>query len=423
MKENISEKPDDSFSRVFTLTEAGFENIKEKIRKLKKRGSAVVELEVLGSTYKPFGNFGMVKMIDFRFSEKYFQLGKWDVIGIKELDGNVIVVHSIGEENRKFPEFVWSKDFTCAKCKTSRERVRLFIIQNKATGDVLQMGSKCLSDFVGMNLSQMTNFLEYKEEVESMIDYEAKLVKDFDKDDMDPKSSRRAVGAGKRFIHIDTLKFLALCYRFSKDGYVSYNDAYCEGIPSTKDLAVRQYFELLDDSNEHDPKDEISEEELDIARKSVEYYLSLKNEEDKEFVRNVQNILREEYLSLKFASYVAFLPSTYLKHLEYEKEKARKIEFKSGKVGEIGEKIETEVRVYQVNSFEQNVPYAYEPITMLFVIFVDQDNHKLVWKSNSKTAFSLKLDDKFILRATVKKHEKYRGIEETHVTRCKLTKI
>lgn len=54
--------------------------------------------------------------------------------------------------------------------------------------------------------------------------------------------------------------------------------------------------------------------------------------------------------------------------------------------------------------------------------FVDEARRLLVWKTSKSDATGFSVGDKFVLSATIKAHDEYKGLKQTMITRAKLAK-
>ena len=84
-------------------------------------------------------------------------------------------------------------------------------------------------------------------------------------------------------------------------------------------------------------------------------------------------------------------------------------------VGEIKDRIEFEAEVTGVYGTEGF--YGHTDI----VKFKDADNNQFTWFASDYT--NLQRGDRMTIKGTVKKHDQYRGIKQTVLTRCKYTKF
>jgi hypothetical protein len=102
--------------------------------------------------------------------------------------------------------------------------------------------------------------------------------------------------------------------------------------------------------------------------------------------------------------------------LKAEMEKASEVspvDASSEYVGNIGDKFEGEVEV--TNVFVSNAGY-YGP--SMIIGMKDEAGNKLVWFSSSMP--DVERGDKMHIKGTIKKHEEYRGVRQTALTRCKV---
>ena len=90
----------------------------------------------------------------------------------------------------------------------------------------------------------------------------------------------------------------------------------------------------------------------------------------------------------------------------------------SNYVGEVGDKIEKVVTLKRVNFFSTN--YGYYGTTVGIYSFEDENGNVIIWKTAS--APEMDVDAKMTIRGTVKELGEYKGVKQTVLTRCKITK-
>lgn len=103
-----------------------------------------------------------------------------------------------------------------------------------------------------------------------------------------------------------------------------------------------------------------------------------------------------------------------------ENEKNKALEEKkanSNFIGEVGDKIETEVKVVFTKYIDN-----YDFPSTLFVM-EDNDENKLVWFSSSMYGDSIEQNKKYIIKGRIKANKEFDGEKQTVMTRCKLTAV
>ncbi len=84
-------------------------------------------------------------------------------------------------------------------------------------------------------------------------------------------------------------------------------------------------------------------------------------------------------------------------------------------MSEVGKRIEFEAKVVGVYGTEGF--YGHTDI----VKFRDSEGNLFAWFASGYTG--LERDDRMAIKGTIKKHDEYRGIKQTILTRCKFTKF
>lgn len=95
-------------------------------------------------------------------------------------------------------------------------------------------------------------------------------------------------------------------------------------------------------------------------------------------------------------------------------------------VGNIGDKIEMPVTFWKMSTYKVQAFGGYynrdEPAmeTKYIYSFIDASGNCLIW--NTTSFHQLSDGDKLILKGTIKRHSEYKGIKQTELQRCKITK-
>lgn len=95
-------------------------------------------------------------------------------------------------------------------------------------------------------------------------------------------------------------------------------------------------------------------------------------------------------------------------------------------VGNVGDKIEMPVTFWKMSTYKVKAFGGYynrdEPAmeTKYIYSFIDASGNCLIWNTTSFN--ELTAGDKLILKGTIKGHKEYKGIKQTELQRCKITK-
>lgn len=275
---------------------------------------------------------------------------------------------------------------TCDHCQKDRRRNETFVLIKD--GQFIQIGRSCLADFLRSEsyAEQLLNALSSWISISSFSDK---------KEDDNTLSSKPSVWS------IDSILTLAAA-SVRERGFVSRKASEERGTEATSHLL---YLVLVDRQ-----KDVISVQEADkvTASAAKEWVLSINPDSD--YLHNIQLIAKLGYVELKQLGYAASIIAAYNKATEKAKESADKPV--SQFLGEVGQKLSVAVTLVRevVIESQWGVSSIY--------LFEDASGNKLVWKTNSVT---LQEGDQIILSGRIKEHSEYRGINQTVLTRCKVT--
>lgn len=98
---------------------------------------------------------------------------------------------------------------------------------------------------------------------------------------------------------------------------------------------------------------------------------------------------------------------------------------KRGFVGQVGDKWRDRTfKVYSATHREKDDPYSYRggEITTTKVVMRDEDNHEIIWWASKKIDVD-EGDELTISSGTVKKHDTYRGVDQTTITKVRMKDI
>jgi len=115
--------------------------------------------------------------------------------------------------------------------------------------------------------------------------------------------------------------------------------------------------------------------------------------------------------------FAASIVSSFTRHIEREIEKEMKAtsakqELISGYIGEIGQKIQVELKFVACHSFETQWG------TTDILKFLDAEGNVFIWKT--ATCQELEQGQTVKIKGTIKDHSEYAGAKQTILTRCKI---
>lgn len=422
---------------VHVVSESSFAVLSAKAERInKKAGKTVVYLSIVGDGWETINDIATHKLkvllyVPLGFGEAET---KADILAIKYRDvadeAAPVIVHAVGD-GVELDKAWFADDFSCHHCGTKRNRKIAYIVREKRSQKVMQVGRACLTDVLGIAPERFMTLLKYFENFEDEL-------ADGEKDDESDSEDFHEYHAPSWYFVDD---FLGVTVRVTKrEGcYVRTRDDYGDRNPnSTFGMVSREIVNA----------DFLTKEERQEAADAKAWYLSLDKKD--EFGLNVQSILKKEFCSETNAALLAFLPNAYNKHLAYEEEKKRKERLASKLsnefVGEVGKRLRNiPVQVVGCHAFMVQGYTYYEQEhgkEMAFYDFVDAHGNILSWKTDKFAhAKGMSYSDDFsclceffdergnvvkdapsiVLSGTVKEFNEYKGKKKTILTRCRWT--
>lgn len=386
----------------FQIPEANYHKLVEKIGALNKKatklGATLVVFETLGSKFEewtsPDGEKVPVKVYEVEVTGEAPKLNGWQFVAKIEFNRVGNVIYKIG--NDEVPEYYRDCAPWCDHCKVIRQRKSTYLVVNEA-GEFKQVGSTCLKDFTGhANPEKLAQWAEY------LIDFYSEAADS----EWDPDGYQD----GSDYLNAQTyLAYTAWSIR--NHGWTSRGDVY-DGTkqgPATADLALNALFAKYDQA-------EILESDQELAKATIEWVRNEVVAKDSlnDYEHNLTVVLADDYITFKQVGIAASAIVAYKREQEHraEQEKAKDSEY----VGTIKKRqVFENLELLTSWSIE-----GYYGLTHIYK-FVDQSGNVLVWFSSSFKDWDN--GDKFSGKATVKKHEEYKGIKQTTLTRCSFKKV
>lgn len=340
------------------------------------------------------------------------KLAGWRFVATVDLRGSTPVVKAM-----PFVEEDFGVDLTpyrhtdcrCEHCNTMRRRNDVLVIQKAETGETMQIGRNCAADF--FRHEGAVGLLNVSDWVEQL-------------------SGGLEETSGARVERIVTLKTLfevaaAVVRTF---GWVSRPMAMADDkLASTRSRVIDNLFPHL-----HMKKEEFAtitdadraEAEAVIAW-VMQQFVEKPEDQRTSFEHNVAAVIerpdgRLSYVRASNVNYLIWAINGYKRAEEKRVEAERRERVKqqaretSAHVGEVGERIEVEVKLVLRRGFGSQFG------TMYLCKFEDAQGNCLIWKSTSGTASDLLLNETYKLKATIKGHSEYDGTLQTELTRAKV---
>lgn len=332
--------------------------------------------------------------------------GGWRLLAaIDHSDGAPIVRQVPGVD--EFPAEQRARGAFCDHCNTERRRNTTYVLRN-AEGQIAQVGSSCLAEFLGvaaLDPDYLLMLAGYLKSAESAGE---------DDEPGDEPMPREHV----RFAVLDVVSTaLAVIERF---GWVSRArsreavpplEATCDvvlnvlwGAPPQASDELRQVLRELR---------EAADERREAASGCLEWARLLVNRtRSSEYERNLVELAHLEYIGAKNIGILASLPAAYLREQERLNHARPGVAAKMEHVGAIGERLRLRLRIAGAVTRHEG---AFGD--SLRVPLQDEQGRRFLWWTASYDRALLSADEFREVAATVKRHEDREGFKNTVLTR------
>lgn len=306
-------------------------------------------------------------------------------------------------EDIEIPDYYYTCSANhCDHCNIDRYRKDTYIIYNNVTKEYKQVGSSCLKDFLGYDISGMFSMYDvFNDVIDEIEDYDIN----------DPRY--RSTLEYEKFNIFFMLS--RIIYEIDTNGYVSVKQAESEFNKISTKAQIQSmlidYHNSNNVKNIFNPKMELNT--MDKAKDIVSYFKNdISNNPNKykaDYWKTIDTILTDEFVTFNEIGYIAALPMIYFKDME----KKNSIDNVSNYIGTIGDKVKN----MQLNYFNK---FSFETIygIMKIYMFKDSNGNILVWKTN--TTLDIELNKVYSVSFTIKEHSEYNGIKQTSIIRAKI---
>jgi len=310
-----------------------------------------------------------------------------------EADGNLVK----GMTGDDLPASWHACGPNCEHCGVARGRNNTFMLMNVNNGEIKQVGSSCLGDFIGGQYRD-------PERIAAMYDYLMRLGADYE---YDPE--REISGIGVDSCGIEPSRLMAAVLKIVQEdgGYLSAEKAEGMGCLGTGQRLRAAFWSKR-------PINVIPDTGHEIKAIEVVSWLEGQKEADSLWLRNIAYLASRQGIDSKNAGLFASGYFAWNRDLE------RKLKRDSGNAGEwIGNKGE---KVIVAATLECHAGYDTSFGYKTVLTFRDETGSGLVWKTQSPPQ-GLVVGNNYRLLATVKDHGEYRGDRQTEITRTKIAEL
>ena len=305
------------------------------------------------------------------------RLDGWEFIACLDHTEKGVIIRKLSEET--IPEKYHNSKGNCDHCNQSRYRTKTLVLKHRS-GVFCEVGTSCLQDFLGNNVRDSVQIFEYLQDLRSLEDY---------------GSYSEDMGYAKSNTYPLATYLSLACEIVSRKGFISKKESEEKDVPATCMIA----WDSISQKKVVDPK------HLDKAKMIIEWAKNLSDDKcmKSDYMHNLRVIANNDYVCPKTYGFAASMLVAY--------ERANEVrENTSTFQGKVGEKLYLRVRVNKVIDFATGHGYCH------FHIMNDECGNVYVWKASEK-----RLEPgTYLLEGKVKQHTEYKGVLQTHITRCKI---
>lgn len=337
-----------------------------------------------------------VEVVDATILGEPVQVSGYRLLSRIDFEGELVLVNS--RPGEQLPERFRSTTPLCQHCASQRKRKSVFVFRRDGDEQHVQVGSSCLKDFLGHDPAALLQSMRLWDELCGEMDREER-------------------GYGWREAQvIGVLRVLEMTnavVRADNGVFTSRaaaNAAYDRGqhLQTTSSKVFAQLF-----PPPYPPKDWVTitatEEDAAAGQAAIEWAReSFGRSGSSEYEHNLLKLVGVERVNLKRLGMLASLIGAYRRHLGIQAERAKKV---NAHVGAVGQRAEFDVTFDGATSYETDYGTTY-------IGRFNSPAGQLVYKGGSPFwPSSIKPGDALRVKATIKKHDEYKGFAQTYIQR------
>lgn len=356
-----------------------------------------IKVNKLDNDGKPIETDVLVDVINVDIENPIVSLNGWSFLAIIEhsKEGNIIL-KKLYDIN--IPEQYLTSDTYCEHCNTNRYRKFTYLVYKAETNEIHQVGSTCLTAYLGFDASILMAHAALFNQMNDMMN---------DSHEMERMSKR---GVEIQNLELFLKRTIAV---IEKIGYVSAKKAREDAEKNAgglEFLTATGYIVWEINYNDRSWKDELEQAASGHVHTIYGKVIDMVNEMDdnNDYVHNIKVLVKRGYVTYKTATTAASIVGTWLAR-EYKKNKENKKP--SVHFGIIGKRIDVDMVLKSKITYESRygMSNCYR--------FETNEGNTAVWFTG---AASLQEGAHYVGKATVVKHDEYKGLKQTILNRCKL---
>lgn len=345
---------------------------------------------------------GITRQTRVRITGDLPQLSGWRFVAALDHKGKGNVVRAVPGGGEVPARFLTAAS-VCEHCGTTRNRNKTLVVVNGA-GEYKQVGSNCLKDFLGHGDAEALAAL-----AEWRSSFWSSVIREGDDEDYEGFASG---GRSRNWIETEVyLRYVATAVR--EDGWVSRAAADGSGRLTTAELAVQSYSPVRGETPQLKPTDA----DRETATKALAWARGLTDAETtaNSFLHNLRVLAGEDAVSYRDIGMTAAIIIGYQKATQQARERERMSKGESTWQGEVAKR-GTFAGLTLMKVVKSEGAYGITSIHR----FLDAAGNVFVWYASGEALDEGKTYD---VTATVKKHDDYKGVKQTVITRAKAVEV
>ncbi|GAA1463431.1 hypothetical protein NE857_33800 (plasmid) [Nocardiopsis exhalans] len=280
----------------------------------------------------------------------------------------------------------------CDYCRIRRERTKTYVLAHAESGQVTQVGSSCLADFLGVNVSP------------AVIEASGSLFGDVEE-------ATHSGGYGEDTHPVPVVLAIAAA-AVRRAGWTP---------RSTDDPRATPTADLVSDAlngrsrSAQELREALRPTETDHETARQAQAWTQDHEGDSEYIQNLRAVMSADNVSPRNLGLAVSAVGTYQRAQEAERD--RQAAKSSQWVGEVKQRQERTLTVLNVRTIEREAYHYYDSGLSWLVTFADTDGNRFKWFASKEPEFET--GQTVTGKATIKEHTTYREVKETVLTRCK----
>ena len=390
------------------IPEANLHDLKIRVEKLSKKAVKLCDIPVVFTVIRtetvPGKVPGSVNVFHIcTVTGPQPKLNGWELIAslqhMKTEEGEMTIVRSV--PGKEVPaEYRNSSSLVCDHCQTARNRKDTFVVKHD-DGSFKKIGRNCVADFLGhKNPEALVAMFEALASIGEASEFEGS-----------------GGGTENHWALAHFLGFVAAVIRV--DGWLSRTKARQNNMQASADTAFNIMIKVgLGQTRDIKPQYIPTEEDYVRGEKAMEYMDSFldTHAEENDYLHNLSVVMAVGNIEWKTAGLAGSLLPTAEREMgkEVERSKALMLKETSRYFGTVGQKLFVKATV--LSSFETEGVYGATTI----VKFITAEGNAATWFASGSRTAEFKPGLEIILAGAVKKHDSYKGMQTTVLTRCNI---